>query len=112
MTSRACSTSRTCWRTLIERSPRLANTLKRPADLKGPSLIRVAHSPDDWPSWLKAAGVPRLTARGPEFQFYGQALQAAAEDTGDLRRRGIQRAARYTWQATASQTWQVYATAA
>jgi LysR family glycine cleavage system transcriptional activator len=61
---------------------RLANALKRPADLKGPSLIRVAHSPDDWPSWLKAAGVPRLTARGPEFQFYGQALQAAVDGLG------------------------------
>ena len=61
---------------------RLANTLKRPADLKGPSLIRVAHSPDDWPLWLKAAQVPRLTARGPEFQFYGQALQAASDGLG------------------------------
>ncbi|UFX44107.1 LysR family transcriptional regulator [Bradyrhizobium sp. 41S5] len=61
---------------------RLANILKRPGDLKGPSLIRVAHSPDDWPSWLKAAGVPRVTARGPEFQFYGQALQAASDGLG------------------------------
>jgi LysR family glycine cleavage system transcriptional activator len=61
---------------------RLANGLKRPADLKGPSLIRVAHSPDDWPSWLRAAGVPRVTARGPEFQFYGQALQAAVDGLG------------------------------
>src|SRR4030088_767795 len=48
-------------------APRLANTLKRPADLKGPTLLRVAHSPDDWPSWLEAAGVPRIIARGPEF---------------------------------------------
>ncbi len=61
---------------------RLANALKRPADLKGSSLIRVAHSPDDWPSWLKAAGVPRLTPRGQEFQFYGQALQAAIDGLG------------------------------
>ena len=37
-------------------TPKLAAALKRPADLKGPSLLRVAHSPDDWPSWLKAAG--------------------------------------------------------
>ena len=34
-------------------APRLASTLKRPADLKGPTLLRVAHSPDDWPSWLE-----------------------------------------------------------
>lgn len=62
--------------------PRLAASLKRPADLKGPNLIRVAHSPDDWPMWLKAAGVARITARGPEFQFYGQALQAALDGLG------------------------------
>jgi glycosyltransferase involved in cell wall biosynthesis len=37
-----------------------------------------------------------------------QALEAAAHDDGTLRRRGLERAARYTWQAAASQTWQVY----
>ena len=63
-------------------APRLANTLKRPADLKGPTLLRVAHSPDDWPSWLEAAGTARITARGPEFEFYGQALQAAVDGLG------------------------------
>ena len=63
-------------------APRLANALKRPADLKGPTLLRVAHSPDDWPSWLEAAGVPRITARGPEFAQYGQALQAAVDGLG------------------------------
>ncbi len=63
-------------------APRLAAGLKRPGDLKGPSLLRVAHSPDDWPLWLKTAQVPRLTARGPEFQFYGQALQAAIDGLG------------------------------
>ena len=63
-------------------APRLAAQLKRPGDLKGPSLLRVEHSADDWPSWLKAAGIARVTARGPEFQFYGQALQAAADGLG------------------------------
>jgi LysR family glycine cleavage system transcriptional activator len=63
-------------------SPRLASSLKRPGDLKGPALLRVAHSPDDWPSWLKAAGVARVSARGPEFQFVGQALQAAVDGVG------------------------------
>jgi len=53
-------------------APRLANQLKRPADLKGPSLLRVAHSPDDWPSWLEAAGTARITARGLQFDHYGQ----------------------------------------
>src|SRR4029078_7031567 len=63
-------------------APRLASSLKRPGDLKGPALLRVAHSPDDGPSWLKAASVARVSARGPEFQFYGQALQAAVDGLG------------------------------
>jgi LysR family glycine cleavage system transcriptional activator len=63
-------------------APRLAAQLKRPADLKGPTLLRVAHSPDDWPSWLEAAGTGRITARGPEFAQYGQALQAAVDGLG------------------------------
>jgi LysR family glycine cleavage system transcriptional activator len=62
--------------------PRLAASLKRPADLRGPSLIRVEHSPEDWPIWLKAANLARVSPRGPEFQFYGQALQAAADGLG------------------------------
>jgi LysR family glycine cleavage system transcriptional activator len=63
-------------------APRLATGLKRPGDLKGASLLRVAHSPDDWPLWLKTSGVTRVTARGPEFGFYGQALQAAVDGLG------------------------------
>ena len=63
-------------------APRPARQLKRPGDLRGPSLLRVAHSPDDWPLWRKASGVARVTARGPEFQFYGQALQAAVDGLG------------------------------
>jgi LysR family transcriptional regulator, glycine cleavage system transcriptional activator len=63
-------------------APRLAAQLKRPGDLRGPGLLRVAHSPDDWPSWLKAAGIARVTARGPEFQYYGHALQAAVDGLG------------------------------
>ena len=57
-------------------------SLKKPSDLKGPALLRVAHSSEDWPLWLKAAGLSRLSARGPEFQYYGQALQAAADGLG------------------------------
>jgi LysR family glycine cleavage system transcriptional activator len=63
-------------------TPRLAASLKRPADLKGPALLRVAHAAEDWPLWLKAAGVTRITARGPEFGYYGQALQAALDGLG------------------------------
>jgi len=63
-------------------TPRLASQLKRASDLRGPNLLRVAHAEGDWPLWLKAAGVTRVTARGPEFQFYGQAQQAAADGLG------------------------------
>jgi LysR family glycine cleavage system transcriptional activator len=63
-------------------APRLAAGLKRPSDLRGPSLLRVAHASEDWPLWLKAAGIARLSARGPQFQYYGQALQAAADGLG------------------------------
>jgi glycosyltransferase involved in cell wall biosynthesis len=41
-----------------------------------------------------------------------QALEAAAANRGEMRRRGILRAARYTWEAAAAQTWQVYEAAA
>jgi LysR family glycine cleavage system transcriptional activator len=63
-------------------APRLAAQLKRPGDLRGPGLLRVAHAPGDWPLWLKAAGSARVTARGPQFQYYVQALQAAADGLG------------------------------
>ena len=42
----------------------------------------MAHSPDDWPLWLKAAGVPASPRAGTEFQFYGHALQAAVDGLG------------------------------
>jgi LysR family glycine cleavage system transcriptional activator len=63
-------------------TPQLAGSLRRTSDLKGPALLRVAHAAEDWPLWLKAAGVPRITARGPEFGYYGQALQAAGDGLG------------------------------
>src|SRR5258708_1992873 len=59
-------------------APRLAAQLKRPGDLRGPTLLRVAHASEDWPLWLKAAGVARGSARGTEFQYYGQPLPSAA----------------------------------
>ena len=63
-------------------APALAGSLKTPADLKAATLLRVAHALDDWPRWLKVAGVSRLSSTGPQFEFYGQALQAAADGVG------------------------------
>lgn len=63
-------------------SPGLAARLTRPEDLAEATLLRVAHAPGDWPSWLAAAGLGGLEAHGPVFEFYGQALQAAADGVG------------------------------
>jgi LysR family transcriptional regulator, glycine cleavage system transcriptional activator len=63
-------------------APRLAERLKEPGDLKGAPLIRVAHAREDWPLWLKAAGASRVAAKGLQFEYYGQALQAAADGVG------------------------------
>jgi LysR family transcriptional regulator, glycine cleavage system transcriptional activator len=63
-------------------APRLAGRLKRVGDLSGPMLIRVAHANKDWPLWLEAAGAGRIAAKGPEFEYYGQAIQAAADGVG------------------------------
>ena len=63
-------------------SPLLAKRLKKPEDIRGHKLLRVAHSPDDWPMWFKATGVEKMPAKGPEFDYYGQAMQAAADGVG------------------------------
>ncbi|HEV7263688.1 MAG TPA: LysR substrate-binding domain-containing protein [Falsiroseomonas sp.] len=63
-------------------APALAARLGTPRDLPVSALLRVAHAPEDWPRWLAAAGASGITAHGPVFEFYGQALQAAADGVG------------------------------
>jgi LysR family glycine cleavage system transcriptional activator len=63
-------------------SPALAAGLRAPSDLQGAALLQVAHARDDWPRWLQAAGVQRASSSTPQFEFYGQALQAAADGLG------------------------------
>lgn len=76
-------------------TPAVAERLRSPADLAAESLIRVQHAPEDWPRWLAAAGMAaaglaaaglateaRSRAHGPEFEYYGQALQAALDGLG------------------------------
>ncbi|MGZ3309808.1 MAG: LysR substrate-binding domain-containing protein, partial [Xanthobacteraceae bacterium] len=41
-----------------------------------------AHAADEWPLWFDAVALPKLRAKGPEFEYYGQALQAAADGVG------------------------------
>jgi LysR family glycine cleavage system transcriptional activator len=63
-------------------APQLARRLRQPDDLKSATLLRVTHAREDWPRWLKAAGLSKLSAKGPEFQYYGHALQAALDGLG------------------------------
>jgi LysR family glycine cleavage system transcriptional activator len=63
-------------------SPALAKRLKSPDDLRDATLLRVAHASDEWPRWFKAAELAKIRARGPEFEYYGQAMQAAADGVG------------------------------
>ncbi|WP_458095779.1 LysR substrate-binding domain-containing protein [Roseomonas sp. WA12] len=63
-------------------APALAAGLDTPQALDPARLIRVAHAPEDWPRWLAGAGLPALRPAGPVFEFYGQALQAAADGIG------------------------------
>jgi LysR family transcriptional regulator, glycine cleavage system transcriptional activator len=63
-------------------SPALAKALRTPEDLRKATLLRVAHADDDWTRWSIAAGIGGLRATGPEFEYYGQALQAAADGVG------------------------------
>jgi LysR family glycine cleavage system transcriptional activator len=63
-------------------APRVAESLKEPADLRNATLLRVAHAEDDWRRWLDVAGVHRIEPKGPVFDYYGQALQAAADGVG------------------------------
>ncbi|MEQ9332241.1 LysR substrate-binding domain-containing protein [Thalassobaculum sp.] len=63
-------------------SPALASGLVVPGDLDAAALLRVSHAPEDWPRWLAAAGLERVAAAGPVFEYYGQALQAAVDGVG------------------------------
>ena len=63
-------------------APALARRLKRAEDLKSATLLRVTHAPDDWSRWFEAAGVSGIQPKGPKFDYYGHALQAAADGVG------------------------------
>ncbi|WP_376097570.1 LysR substrate-binding domain-containing protein [Roseomonas sp. CCTCC AB2023176] len=63
-------------------APSLAARLRSPADLRGETLLRVAHAEDDWPRWWNAAGEAPVRAGGPVLPYYGQAQQAAADGLG------------------------------
>jgi LysR family glycine cleavage system transcriptional activator len=61
---------------------RIGRRLKTVRDLSSATLLSVAHASTDWPAWLKAAGLAKLPIKGPVFDFYGQAQQAAIDGVG------------------------------
>src|SRR5262245_20575288 len=63
-------------------APALGRRLRQPEDLRSATLLRVGHAREDWPRWIRAAGLAKLSAKGPEFEYYGQALQAALDGLG------------------------------
>lgn len=62
-------------------APTLARTLRRPHDLAGATLLR-SYRQDEWPRWLRAAGVQGLHARGPVFDSSLAIAGAAAAGAG------------------------------
>jgi LysR family transcriptional regulator, glycine cleavage system transcriptional activator len=57
--------------------------LRSAADLAAHTLLHVFTSPDDWSLWLTAAGAPEIpTNRGPKFDSYALALEAAVHGCG------------------------------
>lgn len=63
--------------------PDIAKRLKAPADLHREKLLDVRHSPDDWPRWLAAAGLPERTRfQTLSFDFSAFAIQAALDGLG------------------------------
>ncbi|MGI9423297.1 MAG: LysR substrate-binding domain-containing protein [Hyphomicrobiaceae bacterium] len=63
-------------------SPASARDITNVRDLVPQNLLRVAHATDDWPRWFAAVGAVGIEAKGPVFEFYGQAIQAAADGVG------------------------------
>jgi LysR family glycine cleavage system transcriptional activator/LysR family transcriptional regulator of beta-lactamase len=63
--------------------PDIAKRLKVPADLAREKLLDVRHSPEDWPRWLAAAGLPdRTRFQVVSFDFSAFAIQAALDGLG------------------------------
>ena len=62
-------------------SPEMASQLQQPADLHRFSLLR-SYRLQDWPTWLVAAGVPDIVARGTMFDSSSLMVEAALRGHG------------------------------
>lgn len=68
-----------CSPRLLQRGPRLA----RPADLAHHVMLCSLNRPQDWPAWLRAAGVPHIDGNsGLKFENAALAYQAAIDELG------------------------------
>jgi len=64
-------------------APTIGKRLRQASDLRNQTLLQVGHAMDDWPLWLRAAGVKlRPERRSPRFDTYAMALQAAVDGLG------------------------------
>lgn len=62
-------------------SPLLAETLKRPDDLKAHTLLHYDQG-EEWSRWLRAANVQVDASKGPRFNDCNVMLQAAVDGSG------------------------------
>lgn len=65
-------------------SPDLTPKIRKPLDLRHHTLIHTSSRPNDWPRWLRAAGLDELasTKSGPTFESLNLSTQAALEGVG------------------------------
>ncbi|MGX9393331.1 LysR substrate-binding domain-containing protein [Nitrobacteraceae bacterium UC4446_H13] len=58
--------------------------IRKPPDLRDHTLVHTASRPNDWPRWLRAAGLHELAAMkaGPTFESLNLSYQAAIEGVG------------------------------
>lgn len=64
-------------------APAIAAPLKSPKDLVRQTLLEVNHNPQDWPRWLKLAGLDGKSFRKrASFDYSAFALQAAIDGLG------------------------------
>lgn len=64
-------------------TPALAARLMRPEDLGSVACLSDASWQDDWPRWLRAAGID-LPLRGPVYSLYALAVEEAVNGAGVL----------------------------
>jgi len=64
-------------------APAIATGIKQPKDLVRQALLEVNHNPQDWPRWLKLAGLDGKSFRKrASFDYSAFALQAAIDGLG------------------------------